>query len=73
MVGGVVAGMVAVMSTKESSISSHEEEEYESLQKYFHTKIASLINLPTCYRRSSPAFSVSCLSPTVDSSPPVLS
>ena len=65
--------MVAVMSTKESSISSHEEEECKSLQKYFHTKIASLINLPTCYRRSSPAFSVSCLSPTVDSSPPVLS
>ena len=69
----MVGGVVAVMSTKESSISSHEEEECKSLQKYFHTKIARLINLPTCYRRSSPAFSVSCLSPTVDSSPPVLS
>ena len=65
--------MVAVMSTKESSISSHEEEEYESLQKCFDNKFASLINLPTCYRRSSSAFSVSCLSPMVNSSPPVLS
>ena len=70
----MVDSMVAVMSTKEGSISSHEEEEYEGLQKYFKNKFASLlINVPTCYRQSSPAFSASCLSPMVDSSPPVLS
>ena len=70
----MVDSMVAVMSTKEGSISSHQEEEYKSLQKYFEIKFAwSSINVPTCYRQSSPAFSVGCLSPMVDSSPPVLS
>ena len=72
MVLSMVDSVVAVMSTKKSSISSCEEEK-ESLQKYFDNKFARLINLPTCYRRSSSAFSVSCLSPTVNSSPPVLS
>ena len=70
----MVDSVVAVMSTKEGSIGSHEEEEHESLQKYIENKFACLlINIPTCYRQSSPAFSVSCLSPMVDSSPPVLS
>ena len=55
MVGGMSNAMVAVMSTKESSIGSDQEEEYESLQKYFDNKFASRINLPTCYRQSSPA------------------
>ena len=66
--------VVAVMSTKEGSLSSHKEAKHESLQKYIENKFACLlINIPTCYRQSSPAFSVSCLSPMVDSSPPVLS
>ena len=66
--------VVAMMSTKKGSISSHKEEKHESLQKYIENKFACLlINIPTCYRQSSPAFSVSCLSPMVDSSPPVLS
>ena len=74
MVLSMVDSMVAVMSTKKGSISSHQEEEYKSLQKYFEIKFAwSSINVPTCYRQSSPAFSVGCLSPMVDSSPPVLS